>query len=546
MEAHAGNEAFDLRDYLAVLKRRKWTILAVALLVIIAALGYSFGQTPLYEGTTRLLVRGVPADASGYTVPVNLQTEGEVVTSEPVASRVIEQLDLDLTPQALIRKIEVTPTSQLGEVLLISHTSPQPQLARDLPNAFAQEYIDYKADQANAALNVGLEAITSQIDELDARFESISTRLQTPSVKANPELVAALQAEQNAMIARMGILQQRLDDYQSRTPGDIRGGELIESATLPSSPASPDHLINGLRALVLGIALGIGLAFVKERLDDQLRSRQELERATGLPVLGTVPRFTTSGKTGREVITLAQPRGTASEAYRSLRTGLNFLSKQQALQSLLLTSPSEGEGKTITCINLAVAFAQSGRRVMLVSADLRRPTLEDYFGLQRGEGLTRWLTAKDSDPWDLIRDPGIDHLRVIPSGPIPSNPAELLSSPRLTELIEILEDNSDIVLIDSPPVLAVADAAILSTHVDGTILVADATKTHRSAAARAAQELQSVGARLLGTIYNGFDASSAAYGVSYYRGAYESHAGTDETERRPTEERRKSVLSLRR
>lgn len=186
---------------------------------------------------------------------------------------------------------------------------------------------------------------------------------------------------------------------------------------------------------------------------------------------------------------------------------------------MLITSPSAGEGKTISTANLAVALAQAGQRVIVVSGDLRRPAIEDHFNLDkraRSGGLSTFLSGQDGDLFELIRDPGIQRVRVLPSGPVPPNPAELLASPRLGELVAELEEACDLVLFDSPPLLAVTDSAILASKVRAAILVIDANSTHRSAALRAKEELERNGGVLLGSMLNAFDPASSPYGYGSY------------------------------
>lgn len=546
MDQAPATETFELREYIGVLRSRKWTVLTVTLIVVALALVMSVRQAPLYRGTARLLVRGLPEDASGSVRPPNLDTEAQLVISEPVGQRVIDELGLPMPARELIDGLKVGAVTEVAEVLELTYSSSDPQLARDVPNAFALEYIEYKREQTSNALENGEQAINAQIDSVERRLTEVTKEIEDTSPQADSALAQTLETERSSLIARLGVLQQRSDDFRARRPTDLAGGQLLEAASLPTAPYSPNHAANATRALVLGLALGIGLAFLRERLDDRLRGRQDLESSIKLPVLAAVPRFPISSKKTREIVLISQPRGSASEAYRSLRTGLQFLAEQNQIKSLLLTSPAEGEGKTVTCVNLAVAFAQSGRRVVLISADLRRPTLEAYFGLNDNEGLTTWLMAEDKEPWGLIRDPGIDNLRVVPTGPIPPNPAELLSSPRLTSLIDLVEANSDLVIIDSPPVLAVADAAILSTHVDATVLIVDAERTRRSAAALATEELQRVGAGLLGSVLNGFDPQGAPYDRKRYVGLYETLPETSDKPESRSSKKQRSRLSFRR
>lgn len=523
----ADEQPIDLREYLATLKTRKWTVLLVLFLVVASALIFSYQQTPLYESTARLLVKGVPTDASGYVQPPNLETEAEIVASQPVASLVIDELRLDVTPATLIDRLRVQPAAEIAQVLQLSYTSPDPTIAAEVPNSFASKYIEYKRDQAQEALELGRQAVEEQLEPVQEQLADIARRLNSPEVQGNGALRITLENERSTLIARLGVLQQRVDDFETRQPIDLAGGEIIQSASVPTDAASPDHIKNGLLAGFLGLVLGIALAFLRERLDDRLRGRSEIERAVGAPVLATIPRVQVKKNT-RELVTVTQPRSSASEAYRSLRTNLQFLMTQQSVRSILVTSPSAGEGKTMTSANLAMVLAQAGQRVILVSADLRRPTLESYFGVGSQEGLSSWLAeGGEEDIWRFIQDPGVANLRLIPSGPIPGNPAELLTSRRLRGLVDVLESSADLVLVDSPPSLAVADASILASHVDGVVLVLNAASTHRSAAARAREELERVGASLLGCVYNAHDASQSPY---YYQPYYGSST-EDETGR---------------
>lgn len=544
MDNDLQGQPVDLRESLAVLRARKWTVIAMTLLVVASALAYSFTRTPLYRANARLLVKGVPNSAGIVSVP-NLETEGQIVASHPVATLVGEELGLDIPPQELINGLRVEAAAEESSVLTVSYTTQDAQLAASVPNAFSTGYIEYQRQQAQAASEAAQQAIQAQIDPIEEQLEELNTQLSSRQAVEDLSLRSTLETERAALSARLAVLQQRLSDVLAAAPVNLAAGELIEPAVVPSAPASPDHIQNGSLAAVLGLVLGVALAFLRERLDDRLKGREDLERSTKVPVLAAIPRYTSLNKRAREIITISQPRSAASEAYRSLRTNVQFLSLQSELRTLLMTSAAAGEGKTVTSVNLAVAFAHSGRRVILVSADLRRPTLEGYFGLPNREGLSSWLTAADRELWGLIVDPGIDNLRVLPSGPVPPNPAELLSSPRFGELVRLLKGHADLVIIDSAPALAVADSPIISSQIDGTILVIDGASTHRSPVIRAAEELRRVGADLLGTVFNSYDLSAGAYYSSgYYGSTYEPHpVPGEESDEKP---RRRSLLGRRR
>ncbi|HEV8638990.1 MAG TPA: CpsD/CapB family tyrosine-protein kinase [Chloroflexota bacterium] len=210
-----------------------------------------------------------------------------------------------------------------------------------------------------------------------------------------------------------------------------------------------------------------------------------------------------------DLVTLANPRSAVAEAYRTLRTNVQLSSIDEALRTLLVTSAGPDEGKSTTLANLGVAFAQAGHRTILVDSDLRRPSLHALFGIPNDRGLTTMLLQDDA-PAPLVETP-IEGLRLLPSGPVPPNPSELLASRRLEGAIARLVGDADLVLFDSPPALAVSDAAVLSRRVDGVVLVVSAGRTRREHAARARQVLERAGARLLGVVLTNASAEDAVY-----------------------------------
>jgi polysaccharide biosynthesis transport protein len=300
----------------------------------------------------------------------------------------------------------------------------------------------------------------------------------------------------------------------------------VQFATVPTDPASPDHLRTGILGLLVGLALGVGAAFLRERLDDAIRSHEELERRLGAPVLATVPRVAVWRRREEALlVTLREPKDPVSEAFRTLRTNLQFLATKEDLQILVVTSATAGEGKTSIVANLGVVSAQAGRKVVLVSADLRRPRLHRFMGTGNDTGLS--LVLSDATPlWQASRDPHIHNMRVIPSGPVPPNPAELLQSEGMDEVLRQVREFADLVIIDTPPVLAVADASILAARADGLLLVVDAESASRSATAQARGQLENAGARILGAVLNNFDPSQAgAYPYYYYKYYQASRVG---------------------
>lgn len=517
MDETVGTTGIDLRDYLRILRTRKWSVIASVVVVVGLALVMSSLSTPLYQARTRVLVEA----SQGFEAQpgfVNIQTEVEVVSSEAVAALAKEQLDTPLSLDGILAGLQVAGI-QDTTILALTYTSPDPAFSRDAADAFAENYIEYRRTQALQELITEQEAIEQRIEAASTQLQELGEQIADAERAEDTALATTLETSRSILTARLGVLQQNMDDLQAaRVATD--SGEVIEPATLPSRPSSPDLKKNAMLALFIGLALGIGVALLRERLDDRLKGREDIQRAVQAPILATVPQFKSTGRRlPEDLIIQNDPTGPASEAYRSLRTGLQFIASRQGIKSILVTSPGVGEGKTMTVSNLGVALAQAGTRVILVSSDLRRPTLERYFGLDHREpGLSTWLAGQTNALPDIVQDPGVDNLRLIGSGPIPPNPGELLTSGRLNDLLRTLEENSDLVIFDSPPVLAVTDAAIVAPHVGGTLLIVNASKTHRSAAVHARDELTRLGGRLLGCAVNSYDTSTSHYyqPYSYY------------------------------
>lgn len=529
MDEQRGEQAIDLREYLSILRIRKWTIFLTILLVVGVALGLSFRQTPVFTSESRVLVQAMASNPNDYYLfPPNLETESEVVSSEQVALLVKEDLGTAMSTRGLLSGLDVSSVLD-SEVLIVRYTHEDPAFARDAAHSFTQSYLDYRVDQALAGLVAAQESIQRRVDAVSEQLTDLSDRLDQARTAQDEELIATLESERSVLLARLGVLSQRLDDVQPDPTIKLGGGNIIKQAEVSESPSSPNHIQNGVLAFALGLALGVALAFLRERLDDRFRGRTDVVRALGIPALATVPKYSVRRKRKGgppPPITIAEPQSTASEAYRSLRTSIQFLAADRDIKMLVVTSPSAAEGKTITAVNLAVAFAQADSKVILISGDLRRPTLESHFQIERQPGLSDWLMGTGQPATSLLQQhPELSGLKIMPAGSIPPNPAELLASGRLLQLVSELAESSDILIVDAPPTLPVADASILSAHSGGTILVVNAGETKRSAAVHAKEELERIGGHVLGCVLNAYD-PGAAYS-HYDSGYYPRYYGTD-------------------
>lgn len=508
------DQPLDLRKYLAILRARKWTISIVALLVTGLSIFWSYRQTPVYQTSARLQLKNDPL--RGY-FPVG-ETEAQVIASETVAQVVIENENLGMSPQALLGGLSAEPVAQGSLVISVNYRSEDPAFAQVATNGFAAGYLEYRSDQIEKTVNEQREILNRRVAKIGSQISSLITRAEAARKAGNESLVSQLELQRSTFTARLGTLQNQMDSI-APIGQESAVGEVLNEAGLPGAPSSPNHRTDGIMGAILGLALGIGMGFLRERFDDRFRGRPDVERAMEAPVLATVPRFPKDRRT-RDLIVVSDPKGAASEAYRNLRTSLQFLLSQRGVKALLITSPSEHEGKTATTANLGFALAQTGRTVVLVSGDLRRPQLEKYFGVKAELGLSNYLLGEVNDIGLIVlEDPNLPGLRLLPSGPIPANPAELLTSPRVGQLVAELEKHADIVIFDAPPVLPVADSVILASHLGVAVLILDAANTQRSAATHAKELIQRVGAEVIGCVLNAFDPGGSPY---YYEPYYYS------------------------
>jgi succinoglycan biosynthesis transport protein ExoP len=492
----------DLRDYGRVLWRHRALIVVTVGVFVLAGLGLSASQKSAYRATAQLIIqRSDTLDSS----PQNAQDAARNVDTETAVLR------SKLVQDAAARKLGHEPdvaisSSQTSDVVNVSASSSNAARAAADATAYANAYIALRRQQNIDDLVQAGQQVQVKITQLNGRIAGL-----TPG---SPEFTAAQQ--------QLTILQQQLGQLQvAANLNQVAGARLLTAATVPTSPVSPKPIRNVAIAFVLGLLLGIGLAFLREYLDDTITTREDLERATGgLPVLGEIPRV--PGWRDREaahLVTADAPHSAAAEHYRTLRTSIEFLALDRELKTVQVTSSQTDDGKTTTLANLALAFARAGVVVTVVCCDLRQPRIHEFFGLPNEVGLTSILLGKTAaiDALQLVRDQ--PNLSLVSAGPPPPNPSELLSSGRARDVISTIvkSSNSGMVLVDSPPVLPVADALIVSAMVDATVLVAGGNSSSRRALQRSIQMLRQVNAPLVGTVLNNADVTEvdASYGYGY-------------------------------
>jgi capsular exopolysaccharide synthesis family protein len=515
----------DLREYLGILRARRRMVVVVVFLVVASALAVSLTRTPIYQSEARVQTRPVSLTTadSGITT-LNMETERALASSPRVAEIAVEEMGTDTSPEGLLQSLTVSVAPDT-EILIFTFRSPEPRLAQRGAQAFADAYVRNRTQEATVDLESRIEPLEADLERLLGQLEDVSERLAATTGDAER---AELSIEANGINNRIALVQQQLDQFR---PAGLNVAQVLKPAVLSQEPVSPNHVRNVALAFAIGLALAIGIAFIAERLDDRLRSRHDLETYAGVPVLAVVPHVR-SWRRGEDssLVMIMDPDSAPAEAYRTLRTGVLFdAASHNGSEVVLVTSPEAGEGKTTTTANLGVALAQAGKRVLLLSADLRRPRLQSFFDLSGEMGLTNVLAGEERLSSAIVRPFGMNNLSMLPSGPVPGNPAELLGSQSMRSLMMEIRNEADVVLIDAPPVLAVADSLTLAQYADAVLLVADSEKTQRSAIHQARQHLHRVRARVMGAVLNNFDPSTARTYHSYAPYAYESFSEMIET-----------------
>ncbi|MDR7085921.1 receptor protein-tyrosine kinase [Aeromicrobium panaciterrae] len=427
-----------LIQYLRI-ARRRWITIAVVLLICTGAAAFLTSRaTPMYASSARLFVSTQESDSnSAYSG--NLLSQSRVKSYADLLtgeeiSRRVVQ-KLNLNESPRALASQITAFARLDTVVLsISVTDADPDRAQLLTQTIAEVFVGYVKE------------------------------LETPDGKSAAPVKATI----------------------------------VDRATTPDQPISPQPIRNLIVATMLGLLLGVALAAIRDVLDQSTTTPEELATRTGgAPLLGNVHYDRGAGK--RPLISALDTHSPRAESYRVLRTNLQFVKLGGASKVFVVTSAVPGEGKSTTTINLALSLAESGKRVLLLEADLRRPRVMTYLGIEGAVGLTTVLVGEVEWQEAVQQSHGVD---VITSGTIPPNPTDLLQSPELRELLVQLRRSYDIVLIDAPPLLPVADAAVLAPVTDGAILVVRHGSTTRGQVSGAVERLRSVGARLAGTVFN--------------------------------------------
>jgi capsular exopolysaccharide synthesis family protein len=504
------------REYLTVFRRQRVMIAVLTILVVAATAIFSYRRTPVYESSAWVIVNPIgsePASQSGAGDAINMSTQKEIARSLEVAELSAEALNTTASPLELLEKLEVgvRPNSS---ILVIRYSAATAAAAQKGADAFAAAYLSYRAAQAEKTRDASIKDLTARIELLNARIAEQDGILADPGSSADER--AKARVAKSTLEDLKSVDRARLAEV---TAWPLDPGSKLRSANLPSAPVSPRHPVDLGIGLIMGLLLAALVALVREHAEHRIGGREAVANILHRPVLAVIPpiRRRRRGKLPwrREpwgLVSLDAPDSPAVESYRILRTRIAQLRAQLDIRTIAVVSAGTGEGKSTTAANLAMVLADSGRQVLLISADLRRPRIHQFFSLSNKSGLSNLLLADRStstshpsamsphvaaEMWSVA-----PNLIVIMSGPPPQDPATLMDSDAMRALLKQQRDLFDLVILDCPSALVVADSLALAPLVDAVVVVADAKSIDRATLNQLRDQLDQVEANVVGVVLN--------------------------------------------
>jgi len=545
----------ELRIYWQLLIKWLWLIVLTTVVAATAAYLVSIRQTPIYQASVRLrVVQGSGTNLVDTYQDILLserlsRTYASMMTTREVMSQVLERVGLvDEDPEILAKAITVQPVRDT-QLIELKVEYDVPQLAAEIANTLPEVFIAYNEQQQTARFQSSKQALQEEpatpdkeIKETDSALAALGD-LNDPNTQAQQSLLENRLAQYRSSY---GNVLSQLEQIRLAEATSLDTLVVVERATVPKKPVRPRVLMNTLLAAIIGVMLGLGAAFLIEYLDDSVKTPDDITRASGLSTLGVIVRHKKNGD--YSLISRDEPRSPVTEAFRSIRTAIQFAGVDNPIRLLLVTSSGPSEGKSTVAANRAVVMAQTGKRVVLVHADLRKPMQHRYWDLPNTVGLTGALffEQEPEEIQKILEETPIPGLWVIPSGQKPHNPSELLGSKKMKQFLDRLLQDFDVVIIDSPPALVVTDPVILAPITDGVLIVTETGSTSEQALVQTTEALRNVGAYIIGAVLNRFGGRGRRgyyYGGYYYYHSYYEDDGDRQNGNEKSKRRRKRTRS---
>ena len=515
----------DLRAYFAILVRRKWIVIATVVVTAAIAGVASQLMPPRYAATATVRVAtGVSGrvEYADYIYAERLMnTYAQIISSAPVLDEVKERLGLSDLPDIEAEVVRDT------ELIRITAEGSDPLVAQNVANALA----DVLKSESEELYTGSDKSAREILGELIARAESELAQLRLDrdalmtGTAADSERIDALNSSIQLKEQTLALLLTQYENAQFSEAVRANAITIVEPASRPWAPSKPNTNVNIVLGTIIGFLAGLSLAFMFENMDSTLHTTEAIESVSALPILGRIPAAGPT-RNGRRAPVPAPGFTLQDEAYRRLRTNVLALSAEHHLKSMAASSADRGEGKSTIIANLAMAFARTGRRVLLIDADLRLPALHTMFKLPNRIGLSNVL-CRDVGLDEAVQNGHTSGLYVLTSGPAPQDPSELLETERMKELLECSSEQYDFVLIDTPCLLSVADAAVISPLVDGVVLVISRGQATREDVRASIGQLSDVRANTIGVVVNRAEQSPRYYYGGYFQQADEADHAAD-------------------
>lgn len=543
----------ELLQYWKILRKRLVAIILIVLVFELGAVFYVQRQEPIYSTTTTLFIS---PSTLGSTLPYQMvyaigplaNTYSEYMRTRSFAQMVANKLDIQISESEILSALSMEYVKDT-QIFRITARHSNPEVAQKLANTTAEMLIEANAERQRQEQQSRIEAQRSpeakarqeQMNELAAvlqdelSYYSEQIALLEDEIQALQQGPDSAEVTQRVLDLREQLLQLRTERVDvlsslSQTQGALAGmteepvkevdtAVIVDPALLPTTPQGRNLMQPLVAAAMAGLALGVGLAWLLEYVDYTIKSPEQLDEIYGVTTqgaIGTVASAQGAARRTHSLVTLTEPRSPTSEAFRALRTSIRMAGAEKPVRSVLVTSAGPSEGKTFVVSNLAISFAQEGKRVILVDLDLRRPQIHATFNLRREPGFSDLVVDRDKAPAEFLQATPVANLRVLTCGTIPPHPSELLGSARAAELIGQLNAMADMVIYDTAPAATVTDAILVAPQVDGVLQVVLAGGTRRDLVRRTKALLERSGARILGPVLNRVQSDDLGYYANYY------------------------------